>query len=266
MGKNEFLTPKAIANRIKAKGLQKLRWYCQVCQKQCRDENGFKCHQSSESHKRQLELFGQNPGRFVEGYSEEFEKDFMDHLKRAHPHARISANVVYNEYITDRHHVHMNSTKWLSLTEFVKYLGKSGQAKVDETPKGWFIQLVQVDPLKNIEEGKKRKREEAERDDDLRQMKEIEKQVRRAGKKEDVGEEMDSGGNLLRSSGDAPLAFVSVPKGRRDGKPAALEDGEVSGMCFHGWIRLVGQISKLTDLIVGVSSSRLNRNLLDNKP
>ena len=33
-----FLTPKAIANRIKAKGLQKLRWYCQMCQKQCRDE------------------------------------------------------------------------------------------------------------------------------------------------------------------------------------------------------------------------------------
>ena len=47
MGKSDtkaggFLTPKAIANRIKAKGLQKLRWYCQMCQKQCRDENGFK--------------------------------------------------------------------------------------------------------------------------------------------------------------------------------------------------------------------------------
>jgi hypothetical protein len=40
-----------IANRIKAKGLQKLRWYCQLCQKQCRDENGFKCHQMSESHR-----------------------------------------------------------------------------------------------------------------------------------------------------------------------------------------------------------------------
>lgn len=40
MGKEKggFLTPKAIANRIKAKGLQKLRWYCQMCQKQCRDE------------------------------------------------------------------------------------------------------------------------------------------------------------------------------------------------------------------------------------
>jgi len=40
MGKEKAgpLTPKAIANRIKAKGLQKLRWYCQMCQKQCRDE------------------------------------------------------------------------------------------------------------------------------------------------------------------------------------------------------------------------------------
>ena len=42
MGKDGgFLTPKAIGNRIKAKGLQKLRWYCQMCQKQCRDENGY---------------------------------------------------------------------------------------------------------------------------------------------------------------------------------------------------------------------------------
>jgi hypothetical protein len=40
MGKEKpgFLTPKAIANRIKSKGLQKLRWYCQMCEKQCRDE------------------------------------------------------------------------------------------------------------------------------------------------------------------------------------------------------------------------------------
>jgi DNA/RNA-binding protein KIN17 len=43
MGKNGgFLTPKAISNRIKAKGLQKLRWYCQSCQKQCRDEVSFR--------------------------------------------------------------------------------------------------------------------------------------------------------------------------------------------------------------------------------
>ena len=41
MGKDDF-GPKAIAKKLKAKGLQKLRWYCQMCEKQCRDENGFK--------------------------------------------------------------------------------------------------------------------------------------------------------------------------------------------------------------------------------
>lgn len=40
-----------------------------MCQKQCRDENGFKCHLSSEGHKRQMEIFGQNPERIVEGWA-----------------------------------------------------------------------------------------------------------------------------------------------------------------------------------------------------
>ena len=48
MGKNEVGGPKWLANKMKSKGLQKLRWYCQMCQKQCRDENGFKCHTMSE--------------------------------------------------------------------------------------------------------------------------------------------------------------------------------------------------------------------------
>jgi hypothetical protein len=39
----------------------------QMCGKQCRDENGFKCHLSSEGHKRQMEIFGQNPKRIIEG-------------------------------------------------------------------------------------------------------------------------------------------------------------------------------------------------------
>jgi Domain of Kin17 curved DNA-binding protein/Zinc-finger double-stranded RNA-binding len=73
-----------IANRIKAKGLQKLRWYCQMCQKQCRDENGFKCHLTSDSHRRQMEIFGQNPTRIISGYSEEFHDTFMEHMRRAY--------------------------------------------------------------------------------------------------------------------------------------------------------------------------------------
>lgn len=181
MGKNEFLTPKAIANRIKAKGLQKLRWYCQMCQKQCRDENGFKCHCMSESHQRQMQIFGQNPHRIVDGYSEEFEASFLEHMRRSHRFSRVAATVVYNEYIHDRHHVHMNSTQWATLTEFVKYLGKTGKCKVDETPKGWFMTYIDRDSEALFKERQKNKRIKADMADEEKQEKEILKQIERAG-------------------------------------------------------------------------------------
>ncbi|KAG7600620.1 DNA/RNA-binding protein Kin17 conserved domain [Arabidopsis suecica] len=183
MGKNDFLTPKAIANRIKAKGLQKLRWYCQMCQKQCRDENGFKCHCMSESHQRQMQVFGQNPTRVVDGYSEEFEQTFLDLMRRSHRFSRIAATVVYNEYINDRHHVHMNSTEWATLTEFIKHLGKTGKCKVEETPKGWFITYIDRDSETLFKERLKNKRVKSDLAEEEKQEREIQKQIERAAEK-----------------------------------------------------------------------------------
>ncbi|KAJ8623480.1 hypothetical protein MRB53_032009 [Persea americana] len=180
MGKNDFLTPKAIANRIKAKGLQKLRWYCQMCQKQCRDENGFKCHCMSESHQRQMQVFGQNPHRFVDGYSEEFESTFLEHMKRSHRFSRVAATVVYNEYINDRHHIHMNSTEWATLTEFVKYLGRTGKCKVEETPKGWFITYIDRESETIFKEKLKNKRLKSDLAEEEKQERTIMKQIERA--------------------------------------------------------------------------------------
>ena len=82
MPKNDVGGPKWLANKMKSKGLQKLRWYCQMCEKQCRDENGFKCHAASETHQRQLLLFGDDAGSYLAGYSKDFEKGFNDILKR----------------------------------------------------------------------------------------------------------------------------------------------------------------------------------------
>ena len=105
-----------------------------------------------------MEVFGQNPRRVIEDFSSQFLKAFLEHLKRTHPFSRVEANHVYNDFISDREHVHMNSTKWTSLTEFVKWMGREGICKVDETEKGWFIKLVrEEDPM----ERKKREREEA---------------------------------------------------------------------------------------------------------
>ena len=59
---------------------------------------------------------------------------------------RVRANQVYQEYIADKSHLHMNATRWVTLTEFVKHLGRTGVGRVDETEKGWFIAWIDSSP------------------------------------------------------------------------------------------------------------------------
>ena len=56
------------------------------------------------------------------------------------------ANSIYQEYIADRHHIHMKSTQWETLASFVQYLGRTGQAEIDETPRGWYVKYIDRDP------------------------------------------------------------------------------------------------------------------------
>lgn len=206
MGKADFLSPKAIANRIKSKGLQKLRWYCQMCQKQCRDENGFKCHCMSESHQRQLLLASENPNRFMDYFSNEFKSDFLELLRRRFGTKRVHNNIVYNEYISHREHIHMNSTQWETLTDFTKWLGREGLCKVDETPKGWYIQYVDRDPetIRRQEELARKKKHDL--DDEERSARFIAEQVRRGrdGKEE---EENPVFTELKRENEEEKVAF-----------------------------------------------------------
>ncbi|MCI4388982.1 hypothetical protein PGIGA_G00092300 [Pangasianodon gigas] len=206
MGKADFLSPKAISNRIKAKGLQKLRWYCQMCQKQCRDENGFKCHCMSESHQRQLLLASENPSQFMDYFSDEFKSDFLELLRRRFGTKRVHNNIIYNEYISNREHVHMNSTQWETLTDFTKWLGREGLCKVDETPKGWYIQYIDRDPetIRRQEELEKKKKQDL--DDEERSAKFIEEQVRR-GREGKEPEEEPVFTELKRENEEEKVAF-----------------------------------------------------------
>lgn len=206
MGKADFLSPKAISNRIKAKGLQKLRWYCQMCQKQCRDENGFKCHCMSESHQRQLLLASENPTKFMDYFSDEFKSDFVELLRRRFGTKRVHNNIVYNEYISNREHVHMNSTQWETLTDFTKWLGREGFCKVDETPKGWYIQYIDRDPetIRRQEEQARKKKQEL--DDEERSARMIEEQVRRGRDGKDT-DEVPVYTELKRESEEEKVAF-----------------------------------------------------------
>ncbi|XP_026189802.1 DNA/RNA-binding protein KIN17 [Cyclospora cayetanensis] len=163
MPKAEFGTPKWMSNRIKASGLQKLRWYCQMCQKQCRDENGFKCHRMSEGHQRAMQLFIQRPGQFMDEFSREFEDEFMKLMKTRYCRTRVLANTVYNNVVCDRHHIHMNATIWVTLSEFVQYLGATDKCKIEHTPKGWYVEYIDHEELaRKKEEERKRKVEKSQ--------------------------------------------------------------------------------------------------------
>lgn len=132
MAKAELGSAKYQSKKLKAAGLQKLKFYCQLCKKQCRDSNGFKNHLASPSHQgkiSQIQILGDS-NSLIENYSNQFINDFLKLLKLNHGTKFINANKFYQEYIRDKDHIHMNSTRWRTLTSFIKYLGQNGKVKV----------------------------------------------------------------------------------------------------------------------------------------
>jgi len=180
MPRAEVGTPKYLANKMKSKGLQRLRWYCQVCQKQCRDENGFKCHAQSEAHLRQMLVVGESAGKHIADFSGQFQHDFVTLLSRRFGTKRVKANNVYQEFIQDKHHQHMNSTRWVTLTEFAKHLGRTGVCRVDETEKGWFIAWIDNSPKALAKQEAALKKERSTTSDEQRERMLIAEQIERA--------------------------------------------------------------------------------------
>jgi DNA/RNA-binding protein KIN17 len=181
MPRAEKGTPKAIANQQKSKGLQRLRWYCQVCEKQCRDENGFKCHVQSEAHVRQMLIVGENPARHVANYSRQFMGEFLQLLRTTHGEKRVQANHFYaSQYISNKNHIHMNATRWRNLTEFITFLGIQGICRVENTEKGWFISWIDTSPEALKKKDATLKRERLEKGEADREDRLIQEQIERA--------------------------------------------------------------------------------------
>jgi len=209
MPKAEKGSAKDIANRAKAKGLQKLKFFCQMCNKQCRDENGFKCHLTSNFHLRNMKNFCSNASGMLDTFSADFEKCYLDTLYRRHRTKRMNANGVYQEVIQDKEHVHMNATKWATLTDFVQYLGKMGKCVVEETERGWYVTFIERDPEILAQQENYKKRVEAEKREEKKAAKRMEMQRIEAAKMMDragVGVNIEVS-NLNRTGDDAPIAL-----------------------------------------------------------
>lgn len=57
---------------------------------------------------------------------------------------RVHNNIVYNEYISHREHIHMNATQWETLTDFTKWLGREGKKRTVELVFHGFISVREV--------------------------------------------------------------------------------------------------------------------------
>lgn len=201
MPRAEVGSTKYIANKLKSKGLQRLRWYCQVCERQMRDENGFKCHVQSESHVRQMLVVGANPNKAINDFSKQFQSDFIQQLRTAHGTKAVHINHFYQEYIHNKEHVHMNATRWPSLTEFAKFLGREGICRVEETDKGLHIAWIDNSPEALRRQAAIQKKERQDRGDEEREQKLIQEQVDRARENAKLKED-NSARELQRVEGE----------------------------------------------------------------
>ncbi|KAI9638748.1 domain of Kin17 curved DNA-binding protein-domain-containing protein [Dioszegia hungarica] len=213
MGKAEAGSTKAAANAIKAKGLGRLRWYCQVCEKQCRDENGFQAHCRAESHLRKILLLGPKAGSAISDFSSQFQSEFMTLLRTRHLTNRVQANKVYNEYIQDKHHVHMNSTRWVTLAGFVATIGKAGLVRVEEDEKGLWISWVDNRPETLSKQAALQKRDRATMDGEERERHSLAEQIERAKAQEAVrlAEAAKMDADLVKKEGEKiTLSFAPI--------------------------------------------------------
>jgi DNA/RNA-binding protein KIN17 len=123
-------------------------------------------------------------------------------VETRHNTQRVRANAVYNEYIQDKHHIHMNSTKWVTLTEFIKYMGREGLVRVDENEKGFWIQWVDNSPKALARQAEMQKRERADMDDEQRQRRQLREQMERARLQAEARGQGEVAKGLQRTEGE----------------------------------------------------------------
>lgn len=232
MGKAEVGTAKYISKKMKQKGLTRLRWYCQICQKANRDENAFKMHCQSESHLRRALEAGENFKAVQDEYSKQFLNEFITQLKTAHGEKSIHANRFYQEVIARRDHTHLNATRWHSLTDFVKYLAREGIVRAEEKEDGIFIAWIDNSPEAMRRREAVRRKEMQDKGDEEREQMMLREQIKRAqrdaeARRRAVNEDEEAEAKeLRRQEGEKiKLSFGMKPAG----KDASPESGATSG-------------------------------------
>ncbi|KAJ3119490.1 DNA/RNA-binding protein kin17 [Physocladia obscura] len=169
-----------------------------------------------------MALFAESSHKYVAGFSSQFKADFMKILSLSHGSKRVHANVVYQEYIANKDHVHMNSTCWNSLNGFIRTMASQGRLILEETEKGPFITWVDDRPETLARAQAIANKEKMEKSEDERNTKLLSEQIERAKTSITVAESEFT--ELRKEPGDEPLKLKLEFKTKGGGSGGIVQD------------------------------------------
>lgn len=233
-----------------------------------RDENGFKMHVQSESHVRQMLVVGEDPKKYINDYSNQFQRDFLQLLRTAHGEKKVHLNHFYQEYIANKEHIHMNSTKWPSLTEFAKFLGREGICRVEEDDKGIHVAWIDNSPESLRRQDAIRKKERQDRGDEEREQALIKAQVRRAQQDAEAkgGMETDEEDGILKREGDKKIKLSFGAKPLPPKTEAVSQPLEKSSQARSSTLLAAGAVLSNNDKEHGVETNTEVQPEVTNEP
>mmetsp|Transcript_24045 Transcript_24045/g.42729 ORF Transcript_24045/g.42729 Transcript_24045/m.42729 type:complete len:313 (-) Transcript_24045:166-1104(-) len=141
-----LMTSPYIMSGESGKLLKRLKFYCHMCKKHCRDADGFKCHKQSQSHQRNMLEFMQNPNQYIDQFSSEFKEEFMRLLSHRWPHSWVLAVKVHHCTLSSRKQVHLNATVWETLTDFVNHIQQEELVEVQQSEEGVLVKWIDHSP------------------------------------------------------------------------------------------------------------------------
>jgi DNA/RNA-binding protein KIN17 len=121
--------------------------------------------------------------------------------------------------VSDKEHIHMNSTQWKSLSQFVAYLGKEGKCRVEDTEKGLFIAWIDNSPDTLRRREAVLKKERQEKGDEEREQRQIQDQIKRASAMAKPEEEDPEAKLLQRKEGEKMKLDFGLAAKKPDSKP-----------------------------------------------
>lgn len=106
----------------------------------------------------------------------------MTILRTCYSTKPVSANKVYQDYIADKGHVHMNATRWATLTEFCKSISREGLISIEgsDDRNGVMIQYIDRSINTILENEAKEKKNKSVMDDETYQSKYMSDQIKLA--------------------------------------------------------------------------------------